>query len=48
MPLPPGDVIATDSDNKALQEWIDYQPQTLIEDGIKKFLKWYEEYYKVQ
>ena len=48
MPLPPGDVIATDSDNKALQEWIDYQPQTLIEDGIKKFLKWYKEYYKVQ
>ena len=48
MPLPPGDVIATDSDNKALQEWINYQPQTLIEDGIKKFLKWYEEYYKVQ
>ena len=48
MPLPPGDVIATDSDNKALQEWINYQPQTLIEDGIKKFLKWYKEYYKVQ
>ena len=47
MPLPPGDVIATDSDNKALQEWISYKPPTLIEDGIKKFLNWYKQYYKV-
>jgi len=48
MPLPPGDVIATDSDSKALQKWISYKPQTLIEDGIKKFLIWYKKYYKVK
>ncbi len=47
MPLPPGDVVATASDNTALAEWIGYKPPTLIEDGIKQFLKWYKQYYKV-
>ncbi len=45
MPMQPGDVEATAADTKLLENWVGFKPYTKIEDGIKKFAKWYIEYY---
>ena len=42
-----GDVAKTQSDSKLLEEYIKFKPRTHINDGIKNFVKWYKEYYKV-
>ena len=44
-PLQPGDVIATEADTQILQKWIQYSPKTSIEVGVKKFAKWFLEFY---
>ncbi len=45
MPMQPGDVEATAADTKLLENWVGFKPHTKIEDGIKKFAKWYIKYY---
>ncbi len=45
MPIQPGDVPATWADVSALRELTGYQPQTTVEQGIKRFTEWYLEYY---
>ena len=40
-----GDVYYTHSDTKLLKELIGFVPSTRLEDGIKKFYKWYKKYY---
>ncbi len=47
MDLQPGDVQNTFADTSLLKDWIDYRPTTKVEDGIKSFVKWYRNYYKV-
>lgn len=47
LPLQPGDVEATYADVDDLVRDMNYKPSTTIEDGIKQFVKWYKEYYKV-
>ncbi len=47
LPMQPGDVKATFSDNSLLESWINYKPATSIEDGIKKFINWYIDFYKI-
>lgn len=47
LPLQPGDVPETYADVDALQAAVDFAPKTPIEDGIKKFVDWYRDYYKV-
>ena len=47
LPMQPGDVAATNADVSRLQEWVDFRPQTKVEDGIKRFVEWYRQYYKV-
>ena len=47
MDLQPGDVPNTFADTSLLQDWIGYRPSTNIEDGVKSFVKWYRNYYKV-
>ena len=47
LPMQPGDVAATNADVSRLQEWVDFRPQTRVEDGIARFVEWYREYYKV-
>ena len=47
MPMQKGDVKATWADSSLLQELTDYRPQTDIKLGIKKFIEWYLDYYKV-
>jgi UDP-glucuronate 4-epimerase len=46
LPLQPGDVPDTYADVKDLIEQFLYKPSTNIEDGIAKFISWYNEYYK--
>ena len=41
-----GDVKSTSADTSLLEEWIGFKPSTSIEDGIKKFIDWFKEFYK--
>ena len=45
-PLESGDVINTFSDNSSITNYTKYKPQIKIEEGIKKFIAWYKDYYK--
>ena len=47
LPLQMGDVPATWADVTDLAEDLDYQPDTPIEEGIARFVKWYREFYGV-
>ena len=47
LPLQPGDVKKTNSDNQKLESIIDYSPQIDIKTGIKHFIEWYKEYYNI-
>jgi len=47
LPLQPGDVPDTYADVAALTEDVGYKPDTPIEEGIRKFIEWYRDYYKV-
>ena len=44
-PIQPGDVQATFSSTQKLKEWINYSPETSIENGVKKFVNWYLGFY---
>ncbi len=46
LPLQPGDVPATYADVDDLTQDFGFRPQTSIEDGIARFVKWYRDYYK--
>lgn len=48
MDMQPGDVLRTYADVDDLERDIDFRPNTSIEDGLKKFVEWYKEYYKQQ
>ena len=47
LPIQPGDVANTCSNSSKLQELIGYKPSTSIDTGIKEFIDWYVDYYKV-
>jgi UDP-glucuronate 4-epimerase len=47
LPIQAGDVPATYADVDDLIRDIGFKPSTSIEEGIKKFVEWYKEYYKV-
>jgi len=47
LPMQQGDVAATESDASLLQEWINFKPNTPIKEGVKKFIKWYKEFYGI-
>jgi UDP-glucuronate 4-epimerase len=47
LPIQAGDVPATYADVDDLVRDVDFKPSTTIEGGIKKFVQWYREYYKV-
>ena len=46
VPMQPGDVTETFADIEDLIHWINYKPQTSVEDGVMKFVDWYKDYYK--
>lgn len=45
LPLQAGDVPDTESDVGQLADAIDYRPQVPVEEGVRKFIDWYREYY---
>jgi UDP-glucuronate 4-epimerase len=47
LPMQPGDVTATFADIDDLIRDTGFAPHTRIEDGIRDFVKWYRDYYKV-
>jgi UDP-glucuronate 4-epimerase len=48
LPMQPGDVPATYADVSDLAADIGFKPDTSIEEGIKRFVAWYMEYYRVK
>ncbi|MGQ9847213.1 MAG: GDP-mannose 4,6-dehydratase [Bacteroidales bacterium] len=47
LPLQPGDVVSTHADTSDLYKLIGFKPQTTIKDGIRQFVYWYKQYYKI-
>ncbi len=47
MPMQPGDVQATFADIEKSKELLGFEPTTPIEEGIKRFVIWYKDFYKV-
>jgi UDP-glucuronate 4-epimerase len=46
LPMQPGDVSSTFADVTDLVNDTGYKPATSVEEGVKKFIDWYTEYYK--
>ncbi len=47
LPMQPGDVSSTLSSTEKLDDWISYKPSTNIKEGVKEFINWYKNFYKV-
>jgi UDP-glucuronate 4-epimerase len=47
LPLQPGDVPDTSTNVEDLFQQFGYKPNTPVENGIKQFISWYRDYYKV-
>jgi UDP-glucuronate 4-epimerase len=47
LPLQPGDVPDTWASAKDLEQAVGYQPATSVEEGIRRFVAWYRDYYQV-
>ena len=45
--LQPGDIKATKGSIKKIHQYIDFIPKTNIKKGVKKFISWYNIFYKV-
>lgn len=45
MDIQPGDVPATHADTTALEEYVDFKPETSVEEGVRKFVEWYRRNY---
>ncbi|MDH5436852.1 MAG: NAD-dependent epimerase [Gammaproteobacteria bacterium] len=47
LPLQPGDVPATYANVDDLVKDVDYKPAMKVEEGIRNFVEWYKDYFKV-
>lgn len=47
LPMQPGDVAATRADVRDLQHDFGFHPHTRVEEGIRHFVRWYREYYRI-
>ena len=47
LPMQDGDVPATYADTALLNDWVGFAPATPIQEGVKRFITWYRDYYKV-
>jgi len=46
-PIQPGDVEKTFANISKAKKMLDFDPKTKIEKGVKNFIEWYKEYYKI-
>ncbi|MGF6340682.1 nucleoside-diphosphate-sugar epimerase [Citrobacter sp. 506] len=47
LPLQPGDVLETSAETKALYDVIGFKPDTTVRDGVRNFVDWNRDFYKV-
>ena len=45
VPMQPGDVPVTYADTQALERDYGFKPSTTLREGLRKFAKWYKEFY---
>jgi UDP-glucuronate 4-epimerase len=45
MDMQAGDVKVTSADTLELNQWVNFKPITSIEEGVKRFVDWYKNYY---
>ena len=45
VPMQPGDVPVTYADTSKLEHGLGYKPQTVLEDGLRAFARWYKDFY---
>lgn len=48
LPMQPGDVPATHADTSELSTWTGFKPDTPIASGVRRFVEWYKEFYRVE
>ncbi|MBE6957656.1 MAG: NAD-dependent epimerase/dehydratase family protein [Ruminococcaceae bacterium] len=47
VPMQPGDVPVTFADTTALEQDLGFKPSTTLREGLRRFARWYKEFYKV-
>ncbi len=47
LPLQPGDIVETCADISDIIRDVGFEPRTSIEEGIKRFIEWFRDYYKI-
>jgi UDP-glucuronate 4-epimerase len=47
LPMQAGDVLATEADTSALESVTGFKPATPVEEGVRRFVEWYRDYYRV-
>jgi UDP-glucuronate 4-epimerase len=47
LPMQAGDVLATHADTSALESVTGFKPATPVEEGVRRFVDWYREYYRI-
>ena len=47
LPMQAGDVPATAANTDELERWVGFHPDTVVQQGVSNFVKWYQTYYKV-
>jgi UDP-glucuronate 4-epimerase len=45
LPMQAGDVVGTEADTSTLEAAVGFRPDTPIEEGVRRFVAWYREYY---
>ncbi|MDD5470256.1 MAG: GDP-mannose 4,6-dehydratase [Candidatus Peribacteraceae bacterium] len=47
LPMQPGDVVATSADISKARKMLGFEPKTMIQEGVPRFVEWYRSYYKI-
>ncbi len=47
MPIQPGEIEKSEADNTSLYEDFDFKPTVNVEEGVRNFVKWYRDFYKI-
>ena len=47
LPMQKGEVLATFADVSELAQWTGFRPGTSVEEGVRRFVAWYRDYFKV-
>ena len=47
VPMQPGDVPITYADTSPLERDFGFRPDTPLREGLRRFARWYKEYYKI-